>query len=92
MGGGWQAVATLLLAATFCLPRFPRHFLWPWYSDWGKAMLLAADFLAPVWPHSWQRWLAERLFGMGLVHYTLSRSIQLWHIRKNRQYNMTHFG
>jgi hypothetical protein len=67
LGGGWQTVATLLLAASFNLPRLPRHRLWPWRAHWMAALLLAASVLAPTWPHRWQRWLA----GIELVHASL---------------------
>jgi hypothetical protein len=58
LGGSWQTVTTLLLAASFHLPRVPRHFLWPWCMHWEQALLLAPCFLAPAWPHWWQQWLA----------------------------------
>jgi hypothetical protein len=72
MGGGWQTVATLLLAATFYLPRLPRHFLWPCYNHWGHSLMLAAGLLTPFWPQSWQQLLA----GIGGVMLpALSRSV-----------------
>jgi hypothetical protein len=58
LGGGWQTVATLLLAASFYLPRLPKHPFWPWVMDWNAAVFTAACFLAPFWPASWQRWMA----------------------------------
>jgi hypothetical protein len=56
--GGWQTVAAPLLAATFYLPRLPKHYLWPIYPEYYPAVWTAVGFLAPLWPEWWQRWLA----------------------------------
>ncbi|WIA34610.1 hypothetical protein OEZ86_012929 [Tetradesmus obliquus] len=50
MGGGWLTVAALLLAATFHLPRLPKHPLWPHMDNYISAVMSAASFLAPLWP------------------------------------------
>jgi hypothetical protein len=58
LGGGWQSVATLLLAAACYLPHLPKHPLWPFFMEWGNAVMTAACFLAPFWTDWWLRWLA----------------------------------
>ncbi|WIA14432.1 hypothetical protein OEZ85_002958 [Tetradesmus obliquus] len=62
MGGGWQTVAALLIAASLTLPRLPvPRRLWPfsveWHS-WTHALIAAASFLFPCWTQLWQQRLA----------------------------------
>jgi hypothetical protein len=83
MAGGWRNVAALLLAASFYLPRLPRHYLWPWCVHWNQALMLAPCFLAPIWPHWWQRWVT----GIALAHNLVLRSFKLWQNRSNARHS-----
>ncbi|WIA34607.1 hypothetical protein OEZ86_012927 [Tetradesmus obliquus] len=62
MGGGWQTVAALLIAASLTLPRLPvPRRLWPFSVEWGSwthALIAAASFLFPFWTQLWQQRLA----------------------------------
>jgi hypothetical protein len=68
LGSGWQTVAALLLAATFHLPRLPKHPLWPFCDVYNAAVIVAACLLAPIWPSWWLRWLA--CFGLVLFWHS----------------------
>lgn len=93
MGGGWLTVAVLLTAVTFMLPRLPKHELWPHFSEWVAAVLTAMSFIAPLWPHWWQRllaygWLAW--FAFDWVPWTLrffqaQRMQRAWRAHVNSQ-------